>query len=211
MKKRIGTLKGRPIVDGDINLVKYPEIHQKTLGASEWENGESIKITLKKFSNSEDYFYYNFVIFPVDVLIPQIVGVIIPLTANNSVSGLPEQINGILLNGISNIIPANVGVLVMDLIGKKEYSFVPFTEKVNFSYPFNGVGVYQDSYTQDIPIIYDGSGTWAATASLDDDENIIFTPLEEGTLVPKYTPLWIYDKYNTENKIKLNLNLKKKI
>lgn len=29
MKKRIGTLKGHPIVDGDINLVRYPEIHYK--------------------------------------------------------------------------------------------------------------------------------------------------------------------------------------
>ena len=31
MKKRIDTLKGHPIVDGDINLVRYPEIHYKKL------------------------------------------------------------------------------------------------------------------------------------------------------------------------------------
>lgn len=43
MKKRIGILKGRPIVDGDINLVRYPEIHKKTLGIDEWENGNTFK------------------------------------------------------------------------------------------------------------------------------------------------------------------------
>lgn len=210
MKKRIGTLKGHPIVDGDINLVRYPEIHQKTLGAGEWENGEPIKITLKKFSDSEGYFYYAFVIFPVDVSIPEGIGVILPITANNSVSGLPEQANGIILNFHEKIIPANIGVLVVDQMGKKECSFRPFTEKINYGYPFNGIGVYQDSYTQDIWPIFDGSGIWAATADLNDDTSIKFTPLEEGSLVPKYTPLWIYKKLPLENKIKLNHIFKKK-
>ena len=200
MKKRIGTLKGHPIVDGDINLVRYPEIHQKTLGAGEWENGEPIKITLKKFLDS-DGLYYDLVIFPVDVYIPEGIGVVIPITVNNSVSGLPEQVSGIILNFNEKIIPANIGVLVIDQVGEKEYSFVPSTEKANYGYPFNGIGVYQDSYTQDIWPIHDGSGIWAATVDLNDDSSIKFTPLEEGSLVPKYTPLWIYKKLPLENKI----------
>lgn len=44
MKKRIGTLKGRPIVDGDINLVKYPEIHYNNLKARTFKvEGEELK------------------------------------------------------------------------------------------------------------------------------------------------------------------------
>lgn len=71
MKKRIGTLKGRPIVDGDINLVKYPEIHKKTLGIDVWENGNPFKITLSEITDSEgSSSYYRTVVFPVNVLIP---------------------------------------------------------------------------------------------------------------------------------------------
>lgn len=47
MKKRIGTFKGHPIVDGDINLVKYPEIHYNNLRA------RTFKVECEEVKNEE--------------------------------------------------------------------------------------------------------------------------------------------------------------
>ena len=209
MKKRIGTLKGHPIVDGDINLVRYPKIHQKTLGIGEYENPFSI--TLPEFIEpgpEGNTYYCRSVIFPVNVLIPDGVLVVVPEIVYNSVSGLPELQNQLLLKDYVKIIPANLGVLIFSY-DKKKLSFVQTTENVNFPYPFNGIGVYQDSYTQEVSFLQK-MGFSFATLGIDISNDTVFTPLEEGSLIPKYTPLWIYKKLPLENKIKLNHIFKKK-
>lgn len=89
MKKKIGELKGRPIVDGDPNLVRYPEIHKNILGIDVWDNGNPFKITLSEVTDSGgSSFYYRTVVFPVNVLIPEGVLALVMVTTIDSVFGL---------------------------------------------------------------------------------------------------------------------------
>lgn len=215
MKKRIGTLKGHPIVDGDINLVRYPEIHKKTLDIDVWNNGNPFKITLSKHTDSEGIIsYYRSVIFPVNVLIPEGVLVEAIVTTIDSVSGLPKLEQVLILNDITEVIPANVGVIVIDTYERKELLFEQTTEKTPFSYPFNGMGIYADYSTEEIMTLLQIFGLSAATLGADEESNIIFTPLSEDSLIPKYTPLWLYVELNSKaeltNNLKLNHIFKKK-
>lgn len=208
MKKRIGTLKGRPIVDGDINLVKYPEIHKKTLGIDVWDNGNPFKITLYEHIDSEgSSYYYRTVVFPVNVLIPEGVLVVAVATTIDSVSGLPKVEQILILNDITEVIPANVGVVVMDGYERKELLFEQTTEKTPFSYPFNGMGIYADYSTEEIMFLLQGLDLSAATLGMDEETNLLFTPLSEDSLIPKYTPLWVYAEPNSKAKLTNNLKL----
>lgn len=215
MKKRIGTLKGRPIVDGDTNLVRYPEIHKKTLGIDVWDNGNPFKITLSKHIDSEGSVYYHRpVVFPTNVLIPEGVLVLAFTTTIDSVSDLPKAEQTLVLNDITEVIPANVGVLVVDAYEREELLFEQTTEKTPLSYPFNGMGIYADYSTEGIMFILQAFNLSAATLGVNEEMDIIFTPLSEGSLIPKYTPLWVYAEPNSKaeltNNLKLNHIFKKK-
>lgn len=215
MKKRIGTLKGRPIVDGDINLVKYPEIHKKTLGIDVWDNGNPFKITLYELIDSEGTTNcYRTVVFPVNVLIPDGVSVAVPVITHDSVSGLPKLVNLLILNEITRVIPANVGMIVVSDYNEKELLFEQTTEKTPFSYPFNGMGIYADYSTEEIMDLLQIFNLSAATIGIDEEANVIFTPLSKDSLIPKYTPLWVYAEPNSKaeltNNLKLNHIFKKK-
>lgn len=215
MKKRIGTFKGHPIVDGDINLVKYPEIYKKTLGIDVWDNGNPFKITLYEHIDSEgSSSYYRTVVFPVNTLIPEGVLVLAMATTIDSVSGLPKVEQILILNNITEVIPANVGVIVIDCYERKELLFEQTTEKTPFSYPFNGMGIYADYSTEEIMVLLQIFNLSAATIGMDEEANAIFTPLSEDSLIPKYTPLWVYAEPNSKaeltNNLKLNHIFKKK-
>lgn len=205
MKKRIGTLKGLPIVDGDINLIKYLEIHYKKL--CEEVEGEVFKI---KLSYNEEYgLYVGSAIFPVNVSIPNN-GYILIYVANLLREGEEQSI--ILSEHEDDIIiPANVEVVILSAI-QEELFFTQTTKKVTVTYPFFGIGIYEDLYFKDIkdnifnkflPIIFDA-------------EKGSFTLIQEDQLLPKYTPIWIIDsaakseKLNSIFKEKLNYIFKKK-
>lgn len=215
MKKRIGTFKDHPIVDGDINLVKYPEIHKKTLGIDVWDNGNPFKITLSKITVlGGSSYYYRSVVFPINVLIPEGVLVLAMATTIDSVSGLPKIEQILILNDITEVIPANVGVVVLDVYERKELLFEQTTEKTPFSYPFNGMGIYANYSTEEIMVLLQRLDLSAATIGMDEEANLIFTPLSEDSLISKYTPLWVYAEPNSKaeltNNLKLNHIFKKK-
>lgn len=113
MKKRIGTLKGHPIVDGDINLVRYPEIHYKKL--CEEAPKEIFKVKLEW--NEDIEAYVGSAIFPVNVISnDEVLGAMQPYI---SIDNLEESD---LFNFYmeDDVIPANVGMLI---IGLKEEIF----------------------------------------------------------------------------------------
>lgn len=197
MKKRIGTLKGHPIVDGDINLVRYPEIHYKKL--CEEAPKEIFKVKLEW--NEDIEAYVGSAIFPVNVISnDEVLGAMLPYI---SIDNLEESD---LFNFYmeDDVIPANVGMLIIGL--KEEISFTQTTKKLSLSYPFLGFSVHSDfrfidicSYDSSIvPIIYSGS-------------NNTFSVIPEDHLLPKNIPIWISKLGNPSELQKLNYMFKDKL
>lgn len=127
MKKRIGTLKGHPIVDGDINLVRYPEIHYKKL--CEEAPKEIFKVKLEW--NEDIEAYVGSAIFPVNVISnDEVLGAMQPYI---SIDNLEESD---LFNFYmeDDIIPANVGMLIIGL--KEEIFLHKLLKNLVFHTPF---------------------------------------------------------------------------
>lgn len=126
-------------------------------------------------------------------------------TTIDSVSGLPKVEQILVLNDTTEVIPANVGVVVVDFYERKELLFEQTTEKTPFSYPFNGMGIYADYSTEDIILLLQTFELSAAIVGIDEEKDAIFTPLSEDSLIPKYTPLWVYAKPNSKAELTNNL------
>ena len=197
MKKRIGTLKGHPIVDGDINLVRYPEIHYKKL--CEEAPKEIFKVKLEW--NKDIEAYIGSAIFPVNVISnDEDIIAMLPYISTDNLEE-PGLFNFYMED---DVIPANVGILIIGL--KEEISFTQTTKKLSISYPFLGFSVHSDFRfidicspdSQIVPIIYSGS-------------NNTFSVIPKDHLLPKNIPIWLSKLDNSRELLKLNYMSKDKL
>lgn len=179
MKKKIGTLKGHPIVDGDINLVRYPEIHVKKLCEEVPKRVFKIKLEW----NEELEGYTGSAIFPVNVIPPNDERTLVGMVPQIKLDALTEP-QFIRFKLVEGVLPANVGVIIIS--DKEEISFTQTTKKLSLSYPFLGFSVHSDFYLDEIcetnylmiPLIYVGSSN-------------TFSEITEDSILPKNIPIWI--------------------
>lgn len=69
------------------------------------------------------------------------------------------------------------------------------------------MGIYGDYSTQEIISLLQMFAFSAVTLEYDSETNPIFIPLSEDSLIPKYTPLWVYAEPNSKAKLTNNLKL----
>lgn len=190
MKKKIGTLKGRPIVDGDINLVKYPEIHYNNLRARTFKvEGEELKNEeIKKYSvDLPEVTHYKLAVFPANVIVPKDTIAISMLTGIAISIGDPEHINLSYLQG--DIIPANTAILIFSIT--PEIIFTETFENLPFITHSVGICVYEETTAKDllnlINSISNNSYKYLDLVSITEEDGITTVRVKMDTIIKKYS------------------------
>ena len=176
MKKRIGTLKGHPIVEGDINLVKYPEIHYDNLKA------RTFKIQTEFFAKDEEYNIYTaFVGFPTNVFFLSEDILAVAFSDNEyTIPFLP-----------ADIIPANTGIMI--LTTKPEITFIETFENPPCSIPLLiGICVHEEQTAKEILdkfTLASSDRILRYTIIQDEEGNPVVSTqiLEDDTIIKKYS------------------------
>lgn len=212
MKKKIGTLKGHPIVDGDINLVRYPEIHYNNLRARTFKV-EGIEHKLDSEDSQDEVTYIAIAAFPVNVIVPEntmAISIFDSVTSNESdiLINAKEYFQG-------DIIPSDTTIIVQSLT--PEIIFIETFENPPFSLHSKGIGVYEETTAKDllntINSIIDKPFQYLVLLHFTTEEGFFEKKLENDTIIKEYSVVALSNNPTVQSSYSLKLNniFKKKI
>lgn len=152
MKRRLGNLKGAPIVEGDENLMTSNEVNYNTIRTDKhWVVSTNDTTGLKGNPDfSKGYKYVGTACFPVNTLVPKDVNVYSVFVDRDSDDGGLSTHLVQIHDG--DVIPAGTGILITSKI--KSPVFYQTTKTVPFGYYQTCICVYKSTPLKTIEDLY---------------------------------------------------------